>query len=165
VYIRPDEDFRGELVVPVRVVSPIPNAPLHRYFTSNRYLMRIQVPGIAPDIKANGQDDALTLRKTDSVTLALALQNDGLADDADWWLAAATPLGLFFWTLSGWTDAWLPLYSGPLFHLNRFASPAIPLRSFPTGTYLFLFGVDRIMDGRVTLEDLYFDTVSIRINE
>lgn len=164
-YIRPDHEFTGELTVPIRIISPIPNAPLHRYFTSNRYYLRFQVPGIIPDITVNGDDGPLTLQQMDSVTLSLSLQNNGITTNADWWLAAVTPHGVLFWTPSGWTLSWLPAYSGPLFTLDIFASPAIPLLGFPTGTYTFYFGVDMNMDGNVNIQSLYFDTAVVHLAE
>ena len=164
-YIRPDHDFTGDLTVPIRVISPIPNAPLHGSFSSNRYYLRLQVPGIIPDIGVNGNDGPLTLEQTDSLRLSLSLQSNGVGGNSEWWLAAVTPLGVWFWTFSGWTPLLLPAYSGPLFTLNAFASPAIPLVGFPTGTYSFYFGVDMNMDGNVSIQSLYFDTAVIHLKE
>ncbi|OPL17134.1 MAG: hypothetical protein AVO38_05910 [delta proteobacterium ML8_D] len=161
-YVRPDHDFTGELTVPIRVVSPIPNAPLHRYFTSNRYYLRLQVPGIIPDIKVNGENGPLSLEQTDSLTLSLSLQNNGITANSDWWLATVTPVGIGFWTIfSGWTTSLMPAYSGPLFALDRFGSPAIPLLGFPSGLYTFYFGIDMNTDGNINLESLYFDTAVV----
>jgi hypothetical protein len=42
-YLMPDTGYRGRLFVPVRVRSPIPNAPAHRTFISNRYFLKIDV--------------------------------------------------------------------------------------------------------------------------
>ena len=51
------------------------------------------VTGIITDITVNGEDGPLFLQQTDSLTLSLSLQNSGITDNSDWWLAAATPVG------------------------------------------------------------------------
>ncbi len=164
--LRPDHEFTGELTVPVRVLTPIPNAPLHGHFTSNRYFLRFTVPGIIPDIKVNREDGPVTLQQTDSLTLSLSLQNNGLTDFSDWWLASATPSGIYFWSpLTGWTSSWLPAYSGRLFPLNTFIGYPIMLRGFPLGTYTFYFGVDMDMDGAINVQSLFVDSAILNLTK
>ncbi|AMM40315.1 hypothetical protein HS1_000509 [Candidatus Desulfofervidus auxilii] len=118
-----------------------------------------------PDIKANGSDGPITLDQSDTITIIVALDNKGRTDNADWWLAADTPFGLFFFTFDGWTDAWVPGYQGPLFYLNSFEVLNMPVSGLPAGTYTLYFGVDTLMDGNVTWDSVYYDTVVVNITE
>ncbi|RKY41312.1 MAG: hypothetical protein DRP81_08545, partial [Candidatus Omnitrophota bacterium] len=78
------------------------------------------IVAISAHIKANGSDGSITLDQSDTLTVTVSLDNNDQTDNADWWLAADTPFGLFFFTFDGWTDAWVPGYQGPLFYLNSF---------------------------------------------
>ena len=57
------------------------------------------------------------------------------------------------------------MYQGPLAYLDEFASPTIPLTFFPVGTYTFIFAVDVMMDGVVSLPYAYWDAVILNISE
>jgi hypothetical protein len=117
------------------------------------------------DIKANGSDGPVALSSQDSLSVTVAVDNAGSTDDADWWLAADTPFGLFFYTFQEWTDLLLPIYQGPLFNLGSFELLNFPGSVLPAGTYTFYFGVDTVMDGDITAEYLYFDFVEVNISE
>ena len=119
--------------------------------------------GIIPDITVNGGDGPLFLQPTDSLTVSWSLQNSGITDNSDWWLAVDTSFGIWFWTFFGWTDSPLPFYSGPLYTLDMFSSPAIPLLGLPAGTYTFYFGVDMNMDGNISIPSLYLDSAVVNI--
>jgi len=71
--------------------------------------------GPIPDIKANNLDGPITLSQSDTAVITVTLDNNGRTDNADWWLAADTPFGLYFFTFEGWTTDWVPGYQGPLF--------------------------------------------------
>jgi len=118
-----------------------------------------------PDIKVNESDDPITLTQSDTLTIIVSLNNNGITDNADWWLAADTPFGLFFFTFDGWTDAWVPGYQGPLFYLDSFEVLNMPVSGLPAGTYTLYFGVDTDMDGNVTWDSLYYDIVVVNITE
>ena len=118
-----------------------------------------------PDIKANGSDGPITLDQSDTITIIVALNNKGRTNNADWWLAADTPFGLFFFTFDGWTDAWVPGYQGPLFYLNSFEVLNMPVSGLLAGTYTLYFGVDTVMDGNVTWDSVYYNTVVVNITE
>jgi len=119
--------------------------------------------GPVPDIKANGLDGPITLSQSDLLAVTLALDNDGITDNADWWLAAVTPYGSYFFTFEGWVTNWLPVYQGPLFPVPPIELSSVPLSGFPVGTYGFYFGVDTHMDKIITLDNLYFDSVLINL--
>ena len=118
-----------------------------------------------PDIKINGSDGPITLNQSDTLTLTVALDNNGQTDNADWWLAAVTPFGLWFYTFEGWTDALMPGYQGPLSYLDSFEVFSMPVSGLPAGTYTLYFGVDTVMDGNVTWDSVYYDTVEVNITE
>ncbi|HDN59848.1 MAG TPA: hypothetical protein ENF20_07810 [Candidatus Marinimicrobia bacterium] len=58
------------------------------------------------DIKINGSDKPVTLHQSDTLTITIVLDNNEQTDNADWWLAAETPFGLYFFTFEGWTTEW-----------------------------------------------------------
>jgi len=118
-----------------------------------------------PDIKVNGSDGPITLSQSDILSITISLDNNGRTDNADWWLAADTPFGLYFFTFDGWTDAWVPGYQGPLFYLDSFEVFNMPVLGLPAGTYTLYFGVDTVMDGNVTWDSVYYDTVVINVIE
>jgi hypothetical protein len=119
--------------------------------------------GIVADIRANGSDSSVTLFPQDALSITVTLDNVGSADNADWWLAASTPFGLYFYTFSGWTANPQPAYQGPLFHLPSFQVLNMAASVLPAGTYTFFFGVDTVMDGTITLGNAYYDSVQVNI--
>jgi hypothetical protein len=110
-----------------------------------------------PDIKVNNMDTPLTLVHSDTLNISVSINNYGRTDNADWWFAAATPVGIFLLTQEGWTTDILPAYQGPLFYVPPFELFNVPLSGFPVGTYTFYFGVDTEMDGEITWDRLYYD--------
>ncbi|RKY44130.1 MAG: hypothetical protein DRP81_05995 [Candidatus Omnitrophota bacterium] len=115
------------------------------------------------DIKVNDSDGPITLYQSDTLTVTVALDNNSQTENADWWLAADTPFGLFFFTFDGWTDAWLPGYQGSLSYLDSFEVFNMPVSGLPAGTYTLYFGVDTVMDGNVTWDSAYYDSVEINV--
>jgi len=130
---------------------------------------KISPPGPIPDIKINGSDDPVTLSQSDTLSITVALNNNGQTDNADWWLAADTPFGLYFFTFDGWTDAWVPGYQGALFYLDSLellrGTPSEILPTNMPGTYTLYFGVDTVMDGNVTWDSVYYDSVVVNVEE
>ena len=59
----------------------------------------------------------------------------------------------------------MPGYQGPLSYLDSFEVLTIPVSGLPAGTYTLYFGVDTNMDGDVTWDSLYYDSVVVNINE
>ena len=134
-----------------------------RYFDVEPLDTDCQVQYFIPDIKVNGSDGPITLSQSDTLSITVALNNNGQTDNADWWLAADTPFGLYFFTFDGWTDAWVPGYQGPLFYLDSFEVLNMPVSGLPAGTYTLYFGVDTVMDGNVTWDGVYYDTVVVEL--
>ncbi len=126
----------------------------------------------APDIKANGTDGTVTVTPTDnlSVTVALAPGNRS-GDDADWWVAADTPLGWYYFDLSTFGFVYagasalniLVTLQGTLLDLPTSEILNIPVSVLPSGTYTFYLAVDMNMNGILDFVDLFFDSVVVNI--
>ena len=117
------------------------------------------------DIKINSLDGPVTLSQSDALNVTVALDNKGRTKPAEWWLAADTPFGLYFFTFEGWTTDWIPAYQGPLFPLDSYEVLNMPVSGLPPGTYTLYFGVDTYMDRNVTWDSVYYDTVVVNITE
>ena len=133
--------------------------------TKEDYIHVTKVATPVADIKVNNSDGPITLYQNDTLTITVSLNNNGITEDADWWLAADTPFGLFFFTFDGWTDAWMPGYQSPLFYLDSFEVLNMPVSGLPAGTYTLYFGVDTVMDGNVTWDSVYYDKVEVNVTE
>ena len=118
-----------------------------------------------PEILANGSDSPITLRQANTLTLTVSLKNNGVIDNADWWLVKETPFGLYFFTFEGWTTDWVPGYQGPLFNLDSFEVLNVPASEFPVGTYTFYFCIDTNMDNNITWDSLYCDSIVVNVTE
>ncbi len=90
-------------------------------------------------------------------------------DNADWWVAADTPFGWYYfdvdtmnWKYAGdsYTDLY-PTYQGRLFDLSTFE--VLNMTGLPVGTYIFYFVVDTNMNGLLDLDELFFDFVFVNI--
>ncbi|TAN35412.1 hypothetical protein EPN27_03920, partial [Patescibacteria group bacterium] len=118
-----------------------------------------------PDIKANGSDGPLTLSVGTNLTVTVALDpRDYTGQSADWWVAATSPFGLYWYTLDrGWvrSDAPIRTYGGPLFTLAP--SEVLNTTSLPVGNYTLYFGVDRLMNGALDFGQLSVDSVAVTI--
>ena len=118
-----------------------------------------------PDIKANNSDGPITLYQNDTLTITVSLNNNGITDNADWWLAADTPFGLYFYTFSGWRSYEVPAYQHPLFYLPTYEVFSTSVSWLQEGTYTFYFGVDTVMDGNVTWDSAYYDMVEVTVTD
>lgn len=118
------------------------------------------------DIKVNGSDEPVTVSQSDTINVTVTLDNLGQTDNADWWLAVGTPSGIYFFTFEGWTENWQPGHQGPLFYLDSFeVLKDMPVSGLSAGTYTLYFGVDTVMDGDVTWDSVYYDTVVVNVTE
>jgi len=118
-----------------------------------------------PDIKVNNSDGPITLYQNDTLTITVSLNNNGITDNADWWLAADTPFGLYFYTFSGWVPYQVPAYQGPLFYLDNYEVLSRPVLGLEEGTYTLYFGVDTDMDEDITWDSAYYDTVEVTVTD
>ncbi|MDA8079477.1 MAG: plastocyanin/azurin family copper-binding protein [Nitrospiraceae bacterium] len=121
---------------------------------------------ITPVIKANNTRGALTIKSTDVLTVTASLNPGSSAGtNADWWVAVQTASGYYHWA-SGtnpwlWKPALAVTYQGPMITVpetvifNAFAM--VP------GTYTFYFALDTVVDGLVTYDHLFFDSVVVTV--
>ncbi len=116
------------------------------------------------DIKANGSDGPINIASTDNLSITIELSPDEFAgDDADWWLIAATPLGLFHYQPE--SNSWAPdltySHQGPLFNLGEFE--VLNIFGLLAGSYTLYFGVDMDMNGVLDIDKAYYDSVTVNI--
>ena len=115
-----------------------------------------------PDVKINGLDGPVVLRQSDTLTVSIALNNDGVTANSDWWFAVATTSGVLMLDSSGRLGtAVAPGYQGPLTSFPSTTLLTIPLASIPGGTYTFYFGVDTTADGNLDGDAIYYDTATL----
>ncbi len=115
-----------------------------------------------PDIRANGSDGPVVLQLGENLSVTVSLNPRGNGDNADWWVVAVSPFGLYWFTLDlGWvrSDTPIRVYGGPLFNLSSY--PILSISTLPVGEYTFSFAVDDNMDG--TKDDTYKDSVLVTI--
>lgn len=129
--------------------------------------MRIDVlSGPAPDIKANGQDDPLTLDYGSNLTVDLSLNPGAEAgNNADWWLVVSSPFGWYYYNLEtgNWSPGFEATYQGRLAEIGPLT--AYNGSALPVGTYDFYFGVDMNMNGVLDTEEIYYDRVSVTVQK
>ena len=104
----------------------------------------------------------ITTSDTLSVTVGLASE-DFTGDNADWWTAADTPFGWYYYDVS--SDSWKPglavTHQGTLFDLSPFE--ILNTSGLATGTYTFYFGVDMSMNRSMDDGVLFFDSVVVNV--
>ena len=116
-----------------------------------------------PRVTVNDSDGPVVLSRSDTMTIKVSLNTKGTTCDADWWLAAATPFGLYFYTFEGWTSEHRPAYQGALGDLDQYEVFTSGVSGLVPGSYTIYFGVDTTMDGRLTWDSLNYDTVLMNI--
>ncbi len=123
-----------------------------------------------PDIETSAT--GVTVTPTDNISVTVALDPGSRSgENADWWVAADTPLGWFYldastmlWVFAGSSHTDLIVtYQGPLFNLSMIEILNIPVSGFPSGTYTFYFVVDTNMNGVLDFGELFFDSVVVNI--
>jgi len=99
---------------------------------------------------------------THLLSLSLSLDpGDYAGTNADWWLAAFTPFGTYYYDGTKWVAEETTGYQGALFALNNY--PITTFITLPAGTYTFCFAVDLTMDGVLTSPYYYAcDSVTVR---
>ena len=125
---------------------------------------------ISPDIKANGLDGPVSQKPADNLSATVSLDPGGSSVNSDWWVAAETPLGWFYFDVSimKWLNAGDSptdlsfTHQGPLFDLSTFEVLNMP--GLPVGTYTLYFAVDTNMNGSLDFDQLFFDSVVVNIN-
>ncbi|MGD9346385.1 MAG: SBBP repeat-containing protein [Candidatus Aminicenantes bacterium] len=122
-----------------------------------------------PDIKANGSDGPITISRSDTISITVALDSgDYKGVNADWWVICRTTLSApndwfyFHIPTQSWKQGKLVSRQGPL---ADFSSTEILNRTgFPACTCYFYFGVDMNMNGSIDPSETYSDRVRVNIN-
>ena len=119
---------------------------------------------IVSDIKANGSDGPITITSNDNLSITIVIYPNGfLGDNADWWLVAVTPFGLYHYQSE--SNSWAPdltySHQGPLFNLGEFE--VLNIADLPFGSYTVYFGVDMDMNGILDMDQAYYDSVTVNV--
>lgn len=136
--------------------------------SSGTWEVRKSIIQIAPDIKANGSDSAITVSSGSPVSITIALDpGDETGQNADWWVVENWPDGWSYYDVIGGSWLFLPglsvTYQGPLFNFASFG--VLNTSGLPVGTYIFYFGVDMNMNGSLDFDQLYFDGVVVNVTQ
>ena len=118
-----------------------------------------------PDVTANGVDGPLTISQGTNLIVDIEIDPGRQVElEADWWVAASSPFGRYWYTLSeGWVKSDSPkrAYGGPLIYLSPYN--VLNNSNLPVGEYTFYFGVDTIMNGLLDFDKLSSDEVDVTI--
>lgn len=126
------------------------------------------------DIEINNLPDrVVNLRRGQPLSLSINLTlNRDVAIDADWWMVAETPFGLYCLdaSVNQWNQTSLanitPSYQGSLF---SFFAPYEVLNvntiMLQAGVYTFYFGVDTLMNGNLDANVLCYDATTLILSD
>ena len=97
-----------------------------------------------------------------NLSISVTLDAGGQTAQADWWVVAQTPFGLFYFdpTAGAWKPGLAVSHQGPLFDLGSF--PVLSMSGLPPGAYVVFFAVDLTMNGSID-EPLFVDSVAVNI--
>ena len=131
-------------------------------FSSTSAPIRV-IAQIIPDIKANGSDGPVAIKRWSSLTVTMALQaGSSIGLPTELWGEAVTPSGRYWLTPSlTWVLSETPVAfsTGPLVELATF--PVLRTRTLKAGQYTYRFSVDTHPDG--ILQAAYSDTVAVTV--
>ncbi|MBI2441623.1 MAG: hypothetical protein HYV35_09645, partial [Lentisphaerae bacterium] len=114
-------------------------------------------PAPIPVIQANHTDSSLSIPAGDTLTITAGLAAGAYAGaNADWWLAAASQDGAWYYfdylnAPAQWRAGLAVTWQGPIFDLS--SADVLTISTLAPGVYWFYFGVDTVMDGLVTLDN------------
>lgn len=117
-----------------------------------------------PDITVNGSDGPLSVGTADTLSITLSMKaGDLVGTDADWWIVAETPFGLYHYSRAGsrWLPGLDPTHQGPLVDFAPLGLP--PVSGLPAGVYTFHFGVDTLRNGHVDMGQTYGDSAEVTV--
>lgn len=117
------------------------------------------------DIKANGSDGTITIMRTDTLSVTIALNAVASTADADWWVLADTPIGWYRYDYGSktWAPGMIATYQGPLTDIGLFE--VLNMSALPTGNFTFYFGVDTVMNGGINMDQIYYDSVGVTVTQ
>jgi hypothetical protein len=117
------------------------------------------------DIIANGSDGPISITGSEILKIRISLNTNGLSDNVDFWLVYKGPSGWYYFdnSIKQWRPGLNVAHQGVLFNVKNnkvFQSSGLAL-----GNYTFYFGVDMVMDGKVTKSSLYKDEVKVTVTQ
>jgi hypothetical protein len=115
------------------------------------------------DIKANGSDGPITITQADLLSITIEMKAGTLrGQDSDWWVIAQTPGGIYHYEPpSDWEKGLKVSHQGPLSNLPL--SEILSRSGLHTGSYTLYFGVDLVMDGKLSHGLMFSDMVEVTI--
>lgn len=115
-----------------------------------------------PLLKANGQAADLTIAASTSLNLTVEVDaGDYSGQQAEWWLKADTPLGVYWMTASGgWVKSETALM-GVLGPVKNMAPLAVMNMTLPQGAYQFTLVLDDQINGNYDV--VWTDTISVTV--
>lgn len=123
----------------------------------------------APDIKANGQDNPLTVSNGTKVSITIGLYSGtALGQNADYWLIIVTPFAapknVYSYVHPSWEQGVKPMFAKAVAVANFLDLELLNL-AFPPGEYTFYFAIDLTPDSSLTVDStLYYDSVTVTVN-
>lgn len=122
----------------------------------------LQVP--VASITLNNTSDLLSATYGDLLSLKVAIDVGSYSGtEADWWLIAVTPAGIFSYIFGqGWVADLTPTYQGTLFSLATLTEVAVVPCSI-VGTSSIYFGVDLVRDGELLLP-AYYNSINLEVS-
>jgi len=116
-----------------------------------------------PDIKVNGSGGPVSVSPGDNIVVTLSLDAGSQGGkNADWWIAADTPFGWYYYSAYSlqWSKGLSFSYLGPLGDVVYVE--LLRTSGLPAGNYVFYFGVDMTMNGAIDAP-LYYDSVALTL--
>jgi hypothetical protein len=120
----------------------------------------------APEIKVNGSDDFIKLRKGKTAEIELQLNPESYEGiDAEWWVLLERKNNWYYYdTLSErWRLGILQYDQKPL--VNTVSVETLKMKGLPKGLYNLYFGVDTNKNGSIDPETYYYDVMSVKIKK
>lgn len=120
---------------------------------------------VTPDVKVNGSDGPFVLSASGLLSVTVSLPDGSQSGaNADWWIAAQTPMGLYWYTFAGWVfNATQPVYQGALQTVTSAEILRLSATGLPVGTYTFYFGVDTTVNGQLDFDSLRYDAAVVLV--
>jgi len=128
--------------------------------TGNLYQGQAQSP-LMPDVKANGLDGPVEVAAQETVSITVSLgPADVVHQTAEWWLAAETEQGLFYYVHpSGWQTGFQRAFVGPVGPVTSFE---VYRGMLPPGRTIIYFALDPIVDDSPQITWLDLVVVDVR---
>ncbi|MBF0566987.1 MAG: beta-galactosidase [Nitrospirae bacterium] len=124
---------------------------------------------IVPGITANGSADPVAVKLTQPVSITVSLDTGAYAGTpADWWLAQYNTSGWSYYVYPGlWKTAtassdFAPGYQG---NLSNLSPVELMKTTLPEGQYIFYFGVDTAMNGKLDVNNLRYKSVTVNVTK